>query len=286
MSTTNIATFQQDVVEASLQVPVLVDFWAPWCGPCKTLGPMLERLEAEYAGRFKLVKVDSDENPELSQAFRIRSIPYVVAFVGGRPVDQFMGALSEGELREFIERLVPNPSDAEHAKARDLLEQGDVDGAVEALRTAIALDPANDMARLDLVSLLLDRGDANGAEGHLATLSPRTTSDPEFAPHVEALRTHLEALKQQTALPAAPELEARIAANGADLEARKELAQLYIAHQAWEPALEQLLQIVQTDRAFDEDYGRRTMIQVFDLAADNAPLVSRFRRALSSSILR
>jgi len=286
MSTTNVNTFQQDVIEASLQVPVLVDFWAPWCGPCKTLGPLLERLEVEYAGRFKLVKINSDENPELSQAFRIRSIPYVVAFAEGRPVDQFMGALSEGELREFIDRLVPNPSDVEHGKARDLLQQGDLEGAIEALRTALAIDPANDMARLDLIGLLLDRGDAGAAEGHLAALAPRTKADPEFAPHIEALMTHLDALKQQVKLPAAPELEARIAANGADLVARQELAQLYIAHQAWEAALEQLLEIVRADRAFDEDYGRRTMIQVFDLASENAPLVGKFRRALSTAILR
>jgi len=286
MVDSNIQTFQQDVIEASMTQPVLVDFWAPWCGPCKALGPMLEKLETEYAGKWKLVKVNSDENPELSQAFRIRSIPYVVAFSGGRPVDQFMGALPEGELREFLNRLIPNPSQLEHAKAQDLLDQGDQDGALKALQTALVLDPHNDLARLDLINLLLDRSDAAAAEVQFGALAPATRSDPDFKPHVDALAARLAAVREARQLPSSPEIEARIAANPGDLAARLDLANLYIAHNAYEEALEQLLEIVQRDRGFDDDVGRKTMIKVFDMAASNPELVSRYRRLLSSAVLK
>ncbi len=286
MVDSGIQTFQQDVIDASMTQPVLVDFWAPWCGPCRTLGPMLEKLEAEYAGKWKLVKVNSDENPELSQAFRIRSIPYVVAFSGGRPVDQFMGALPEGQLREFIDRLIPNPSQLEHAKAQDLLDQGDRDGALAALNSALALDAANDMARLDLITLLLDRNEVPAAEAQFGALDARTRSDPQIKPHVDALAARLEALREARQLPSSPEIEARIAANPNDLAARLDLANLYIAHTAYEEALAQLLEIVERDRGFEDDIGRKTMIQVFNLASANPELVSRYRRMLSSAVLK
>ncbi len=286
MVDTNIQDFQQDVIEASMTQPVLVDFWAPWCGPCKTLGPMLEQLEAEYAGKWKLVKVNSDENPELSQAFRIRSIPYVVAFSGGRPVDQFMGALPEGQLREFLDRLIPNPSQLEHEKAQALLEQGDLDGALKALTEALALDAKNDLARLDLISLLLERDDAAAAEAHFGALDARTRNDPEFKPHIDALAAKLAAMKEARQLPSSPDIEARIAANPGDLGARLDLANLYIAHSAYEEALAQLIEIVQRDRAYEDDIGRKTMLKVFELANANPELVSRYRRLLSSAILK
>lgn len=286
MIDSSIQTFQQDVIEASQQTPVLVDFWAPWCGPCRSLGPLLEKLESEYAGQWKLVKVNSDENPELSQAFRIRSIPYVVAFVDGRPVDQFMGALTEGQLREFIDRLIPKPSQLEHLRGRDLAEQGDLPGALAALQSAIALDAHNDDARLDLISLLLDAQDTAAAQAQLALLAPVTRADPELVPHIDALTARLEALKAARQLPSSPDIETRIRNNPADLAARLDLAKLYIAHQAYEEALAQLIEIVERDRTFEDDVGRRTMIQVFDLASSNPELISRYRRRLSSAVLK
>ncbi|MCX8005873.1 MAG: thioredoxin, partial [Burkholderiaceae bacterium] len=219
--------FTRDVIEASRERPVLVDFWAPWCGPCRALGPLLEKLERDYKGRFALVKVNSDENPELSAQFNVRSIPYVIAFVDGKPVDAFVGALPESQLRAFIDRLIPNPSELERRKAAQLLAAGEFAAAATALRAAIALDPDNDAARGDLVTLLLDRmpgapDDARlqEAEQVLEAVSRRRQNEPAFA----ALRTRLAALKESARLPDLAELQARVAAAPEDLAARLQLA--------------------------------------------------------------
>src|SRR3989454_4482067 len=151
-----ISNFQQEVIDSSARQPVLVDFWAPWCAPCRALSPVLEKLEREYAGRFRLAKVDSDQNQELAAGFGVRSIPMVMAFRNGRPVAQFLGAQPEAQVRAFIERLLPSPSELERAK-----------GGEAALRRALELDPRNDLARLDLAELLIDEKRVDEAESLL-----------------------------------------------------------------------------------------------------------------------
>lgn len=275
-----LQTFQSEVIEASTQTPVLVDFWAPWCGPCKSLGPMLERLEQQYGGRFKLVKIDTDANPQLAQHFSIRSIPTVYAFVGGRPVDQFQGALPEGKIREFIDRLMPNPAEIELDAAGAALERGDTAAAREHVRKAIALDPSSDAARLLYAQLLLAESEPAAALAQLDALTVAARADAQ----VKAFRAQVEAAVEAARPPAPTELLGRLAANPADLQARLELAEYYIEYKEWPQALEHLLEIVRRDRTFGEDIGRKRMIQVFDLAGAQPQLVAEWRRRLGSAL--
>lgn len=278
MIDTTLERFKADVIDASAQTPVVLDFWAPWCGPCKTLGPMLEKLEQQYGGRFRLVKVDTDAQPELAQHFRIRSIPTVFGIVNGQPVDQFQGALPESQLREFIDRLLPNPGDIELEQAMQAIERGDHPAAVEHLQKVLATDPANDHARLVYAQLLLQDNDAGAAQAQLARLSPDSLQDPQVQELLGQVRRQLA----EGAVPPPPGLLARVADNPADLQARLDLARHYIGQKAWSPALEQLLEIVRRDRAFGDDAGRKAMIEVFGLASAQPELVSEWRRRLSS----
>ncbi|HXZ10719.1 MAG TPA: thioredoxin [Paraburkholderia sp.] len=279
---TTLATFEKDVIEGSTLAPVLIDFWAPWCGPCKTLGPMLEKLEAEYEGKWKLVKVNVDENQELAAHFQVRSIPHVIAFAEGRPVDQFIGVLPEGQLREFIDRLVPDSTEAERENAQIAIAEGRFDDALDHLKAALAFDPGYDDARLDLIDLLLNQNRFDEARNQVDLLSPKTTQgiDARF----NAIKTRLDALDAAADLPPTDALEAKVAANPADLEGRFDLANAFIARRKYAEALGQLIEIVQRDRSFREDIGRKTMLSVFDLAAHQPELVSQWRRKLSAAL--
>jgi putative thioredoxin len=280
MQAITIQNFQQEVVDASMQVPVLVDFWAEWCGPCKQLTPLLAKLEAQYAGRVKLVTVDTEAQPQLAQHFQIKSLPTVYAFVNGQPVDQFQGLQTEATIKAFIDKLMPNPADLEFEQAMQLIEQGKIDEAIAPLKKAITLDPAFDEARMTYAQVLLQKDEPAAALEQLEALSAAAKADPNAAQIIQAA----QAMQAERRLPPLPEVEARIAANPKNLSARLEFAQHCIAHKAWEDAFEQLIAIVATDRAFQEDIGRKTMIEVFKLAEAQPALVSAWRRKLSSAL--
>ncbi len=281
MSTdTTIQSFQADVIDASAQAPVLVDFWADWCGPCKSLGPILERLEQEYGGRFKLVKVDTEQEQQIAQHFQIKSLPTVYAFVNGQPVDQFQGAMPEGKIREFIDRLLPNPAEAEFEMAAKALNQGDQAGALEHAKRTVALEPTHDSARLLIAQLQMAAGDPRAAQGQIEALSAKSLANPQVAELAEQIRQAVEALQ----VPPPTELLDKVAAAPQDPAARKALAEHYIVHSMWDEALEQLLEIVRIDREFEDDFGRRRMIEVFKLASELPAVVSAWRRKLGATL--
>lgn len=216
----------------------------------------------------------------LAAHFRVRSIPHVMAFADGQPVDQFVGVLPEGQLREFIERLVPQGADAARLEAQAALAEGRREDAYNALQAALAYDPGFDEARMDLIELLLEDNRIDEARNEVDLLSPKTTQgiDARF----NAIKTRLDAMDAAADLPPTDALEAKVAGNPDDLEARFDLASAFIARRKYESALEHLLAIVQRDRTFRDDIGRKTMLSVFDLAAHQPELVSQWRRKLSA----
>ena len=273
-----LSSFERDVIEASMEVPVIVDFWAPWCAPCKALGPILEKLEREYGGRFRLVNINSDMNPELVSSFNLKSIPYTVAFVDGNAVAQFMGTQPESFIRAFLDRLIPNPGELEHRAARDALALGQVAIAEQYLRNAIALDPANDGARLDMVGIHLERGEVDEARRQFDTLSAAAEQQSNY----ESTTARLKAAERAATLPPADLLARHISEKPEDLQARLDLAELQVANGEYRSALEQLLEVVRRDRAYGDDVARRKMLAVFEMAAADPDLVSEYRSKLSS----
>lgn len=264
-----VANFEDEVIAASNELPVLVDFWAPWCGPCKSLGPVLEKLEVEYAGRFKLVKINSDDEQPLSQAFGIRSIPTCVLMIGGKPADGFMGALPEGKLREFLDKHLPSEGELiaqeDLSEAEALLAQGDTGSALAKLQEALAINPANDDARFDYVKLLMGMGELEQAQSALAPALAQIPLQLRF----EALRHWWEALHFATTDERAnwtlPQFDDLIEKNKRDFDTRMAKARLLMAAAEWTAAMDELLEIVMRDKAWGEEAARKNIVAILEL---------------------
>jgi putative thioredoxin len=300
-----LENFQSELVEGSTPIPVLLDIWAEWCGPCKQLGPVLEKLEVEYAGRFRLAKLDADAVPQisaqLSQMFGVRSIPFCVMFKDGQPVDGFVGALPAEKIREFLDKHVPAAAELEAAEEEDAalqaMAEGDIDGALEKLEHAVATDPANDDARFDFVKLLLQEGRTDEAKVAFAPVIAKTAAVRRF----DALQRWMSAIDFAAPpvgeLRQAAEFDSKIAANKRDFEARFGRAQVLMAEQRWTEAMDELLDILMRDKTWSEELARKTYIAILELieppkvkVADGQippvdPTVATYRRRLSSVIL-
>jgi len=268
-------TFEAEVLRKSLEVPVLVDFWATWCGPCKTLGPILEKLANEYNGAFLLAKVDVDKEQQIAAAFQIRSVPTVFLVKDGQLVDGFPGALPEGQLREFLASHGVQPAEAADTPAEEI--PLDPQQQVAALREAVAAEPDKDELKLDLVLALLKTGDASEAERLLDALPANLATD-DRAVKARARLGFAAALKDA---PAPDLLRAAIAANGDDLRARHLLGVHALVAGESETALEQFLEMLKRDRAFEDGLARKSLIDAFRVIEDDT-LVSQYRRKMSS----
>ncbi|QHB72234.1 thioredoxin [Stenotrophomonas sp. 364] len=270
------ATFETEVLQKSLQTPVLVDFWASWCEPCKTLGPMLEKLAGEYHGAFELAKVDVDAEQQIAAAFQIRSVPTVFLVKGGQLVDGFPGAIPEGQLREFLAQHGVTPAEpAADAVAEP--EPLDPQAQVDVLRAAIAAEPDKDELKLDLALALLQTGGTAEASTLIDALPANLATDDRAV----RARARLDFANALQDAPAAETLDARIAANGDDLQARHLRGVQLLLGGEDEAALEQFLAMLRSDRTFAEGLPRKLLIDAFKVIADE-DLVGRYRRRMAS----
>ncbi len=275
------ADFEQAVIEASKTVPVLVDFWAEWCGPCRALKPVLEKLATEYNGKFRLAKVNSDENQSLAQRYGVRGIPNVKAFVNGELVDEFSGALPEAQVRAFLERIIPSPAENKRLNAlAHYAATGDSKQALAILAEASKLDPTHEIVRIDSAALLITLKEFDEARRLIDSLTPLAQMDER----VKTLQAQLALKSDASAESNTQELLQRIAANPGNSDARLRLARQHIALSQYADALEQLLEIVRRDRKYKDDGARKTMLQVFSVLGSDNPLVGDYRRKLATAL--
>lgn len=284
---TTTANFAKDVIEESRKQPVLVDFWAPWCGPCKQLTPVLEKVVNEAGGRVKLVKMNIDDHPSVAGQLGIQSIPAVIAFVDGRPADGFMGAVPESQVREFIDRLGGPAGGADDQaaeiaavleEANGLLAAGDINGAAELFGAVLQADPENPKALAGMAECMIAAGQAQRAREALTDLPETLANDAG----IQAVVKKLDQIDEARKLGDPVAIEHELAANPDNHEQRVKLAKIRNVEGKREEAAEHLLLIMRKDRSFDDDGARRQLLEFFDVWGPKDPATIAARRKLSS----
>ncbi len=274
------ANFQEQVVEHSRTRPVIVDFWAAWCGPCRTLTPILEGLAEEFGGAFLLARVNTEEAPQLSRQFQIQSIPMVVVFRDGKPVDQFIGLLPESEVRRFLREHCPSEADQIVVLANEKMASGDVEAAYQDLREAQAREPDHSGALLGLAQIALERHNYDEMDELVAKISP-LSSQADSAERLKMVGRLQRQCREAGGLEGSRH---RSEKDPAKLEARYALACCLAVSQEYRESLDILLRIVAEDRSFGDDAGRKTMLDVFALIGNRSPLAEEYRTLLSRAI--
>lgn len=282
---TTTASFSRDVIEESRRQPVLVDFWAPWCGPCKQLTPVIERVVNQAEGRVKLVKLNIDDHPAIPGQLGIQSIPAVIAFVDGRPVDGFMGAVPETQIRQFIDK-VAGPAGADQAaeiaallvQAEELLAAGDVDAAGQYFGAILQADPENPAALAGIAQCMIAMGDLARARELLTGVSEEIAKDQK----IQAAQKRLDQIEEARKFGDPAALEHRLALNPDDFEARIKLAKVRAAEGARGEAADHLFYIMKKDREYDDDGARRQLLSFFEAWGPKDPATLAARRKLSS----
>jgi len=270
-----LQNFESELIQGSQQQPVLLDIWAPWCGPCRTLGPMLEKLETAYAGRFRLAKLDSDAVPEiatqLSEMFGVRSIPFCVMFVGGQPVDGFVGAVPEAQIREFLDKHVPPGEPALAAdEPGEVMDEDDLEAALTRLQHTVEAEPANDAARFDYVKALLELGLLEDAKAAFAPAAAKAADTIMPNARFAALAHWLAAFDQAAPGLDTAALRAAIAANKRDFAARFALAQGLMSAGRFAEAMDELLEIIMRDKTWNGELARKTYVAILELMSKPA----------------
>ena len=278
VSDADAASFQSQVMDASHRVPVLVDFWAEWCAPCRVLAPVLEKLADEFQGRFLLVKLNTDQEQEIAHQFGIRSLPTVKLFKDGAVVDEFLGAQPESQVRGLLERYVPRRSDEARTRASALRDQGQLTQARAVLEEAHAGDPGNHRVIPDLANVLLDLGERDLTRDLLDSLPSGVKSEAQ----ARIAMGRLMFAELTATSPPADELQRAIEVDPRDLESRYLLGATHMDHGEYEAALDQFMEILRSDRAFNDDAGRKALLSVFDMLGHDHPLVGRYRARMSS----
>lgn len=268
--------FQEKVMQASMTTPVLVDVWADWCGPCKQLTPVLEKLANDYKGAFMLAKVNADEQQELSNSLGVRSLPTVILVKNGQAVDGFNGALPEGEVRKVLDKHVAAPAENPHDKAHRLWEEGDLDGALTILTEMNQNDPNDLKVLIDLAQIKAELGDIETAEQVLNSLPP----EEKMQPQARQLAARLKFMKQAGELPPVQELEKTLDANPKDSTALHQLALQHVLKDNNAEAMDLLIRLIQSDAGYKDGIAKTTLVELFDKLGNNNPDVRTYRRKL------